>query len=375
MTDGISTTTTLVCDSPDVPDRVCSVEGCVRVPRSRHQTLCDMHYRRLRMHGSVGGAEALKKPTAGVPCSVEGCDRRRASSSGLCLMHYQRFIRNGAAGSAEALRKPAAGVPCSVDGCNRTTKSKGLCNLHYDRLLKGKPVGGPDRLVARPYVDCECSVDGCKGTVRALGYCGLHYARHLNGRPIGGVGRLVARKGEQSVCSVADCNRIAESLGHCNLHRTRSRRGIPLDAPIRGASPSRCIDENGYVDVQVPEGTPGAYKKPTGTRWLMLEHRYVMQQKLGRPIQARIETVHHINGNRQDNRIENLELWSSRHPSGQRVQDKVAFAIEMLTLYPMFIGLDLVDQAALKTILDRVRGIGENSATRKRSIRRPSGSA
>jgi len=57
-----------------------------------------------------------------------------------------------------------------------------------------------------------------------------------------------------------------------------------------------------------------------------------MEEVLGRPLRTG-ETVHHKNGVRDDNRPENLELWSTAQPYGQRVADKILYAKEILSLY------------------------------------------
>lgn len=73
---------------------------------------------------------------------------------------------------------------------------------------------------------------------------------------------------------------------------------------------------------------PNTYKYISGKA----EHRLVMERHIGRKLEAH-ENVHHINGVRHDNRIENLELWSTSQPAGQRIEDKVAWAKKLLALY------------------------------------------
>ena len=87
-----------------------------------------------------------------------------------------------------------------------------------------------------------------------------------------------------------------------------------MDAEYSKHSPAFHISsaQNGYVKIKRPD-----------LKW-QLEHHYVMEQHIGRAIYPH-ENVHHKNGQRADNRLENLELWSTHQPTGQRVADKLAW--------------------------------------------------
>ena len=88
----------------------------------------------------------------------------------------------------------------------------------------------------------------------------------------------------------------------------------------------RILEKNGYISIWKPD------HPNCRTAGYVHEHRYVMSEYLGRPLE-RHENVHHINGDRADNRIENLELWTTQQPSGQRVEDKINWAIKFLKEY------------------------------------------
>ena len=75
----------------------------------------------------------------------------------------------------------------------------------------------------------------------------------------------------------------------------------------------RITNEHGYVLLRVPRGTLGTL---TGKPQWILEHRHVVQQHLGRKLES-WESVHHINGDRGDNRFENLQIRRERHGKHQ----------------------------------------------------------
>lgn len=80
----------------------------------------------------------------------------------------------------------------------------------------------------------------------------------------------------------------------------------------RGGKPF--LNVHGYMLVRVP-GHPMA-------NWdnRVLEHRLVMSNHLGRPL-LRTEIVHHINGVKTDNRIENLEILSLSEHSKHHIKE------------------------------------------------------
>lgn len=125
-------------------------------------------------------------------------------------------------------------------------------------------------------------------------------------------------------CEFKGCKNNGHSLGLCPAHYQQQRRGVPLK-PLREAT-GTYINSDGYVVVYVPE------RSDAPKNGWMMEHRVVMADFLGRGLYDN-ENVHHINGKRDDNRLENLELWMSSQPSGQRAQDLYDWALTLTRQY------------------------------------------
>jgi HNH endonuclease len=149
----------------------------------------------------------------------------------------------------------------------------------------------------------KCSIEGCENVYSCRGYCMKHH-------------REAFPRGE---CKFEGCDRLWTTQGWCNMHYHRFKNhGDPSITLINAAG-------QGHVDVS-------GYRRHKINGKSIMEHRMVMEQHIGRSLLP-CENVHHKNGDTLDNRIENLEIWNTSQPAGQRPNDKIIYALEILATY------------------------------------------
>jgi len=145
--------------------------------------------------------------------------------------------------------------------------------------------------------DGICYAEGCRTQAKVKKLCASHYYRM---RKYGHFDR--------PGCSVDECENPAAkyrngvSTGFCDDH-------------LVAQEGSRSINGDGYALVK----KDGRFQA---------EHRIVMEAHLGRELRKG-ENVHHRNGVRDDNRLENLELWFTAQPYGQRVTELLDYMFEV----------------------------------------------
>jgi len=235
---------------------------------------------------------------------------------------------------------------CRFEGCTNTTKkgAKGFCFNHYMATRRGQidvETGEelrPPKRVRSYGPGARCIVPECGSRPVGRGLCSAHWQRWKKGEDVGvkvpeaDSGKSLASYPKAAECKVPGCERRPVNRWMCNKHAIQRQAGIIdedgnklREKKNRGRLPKGYRTyQRGYLK-KMCKGHPNADKDG-----YVLEHRLVMEEHVGRYLTAD-EVVHHINGTRDDNRIENLQLRTKKsHGYGHEPIQNVEEAITVL---------------------------------------------
>lgn len=249
-------------------------------------------------------------------CSIDTCNKV-SSRAGMCFGHYKKKLKYGDPLHGKKHPRNEQGL-CLVEGCQKPYTAKGLCCMHWNRLRRTGKIGTAGKIARVTHIRTSCLALGCSAFSRHANLCIGHYRQSRNTR---------------KECSVSGCKDRYSAKGYCKFHY---KRNLAFGDPLAGAPRRkhrnlsighRIVTYHGYVMILV--GRDNIHANKYRYAW---EHRMVMGEHLGRRLYD-FENVHHKDGNRQNNALENLELWVTMQPSGQRPSDLVEYAKRILSLY------------------------------------------
>ena len=178
---------------------------------------------------------------------------------------------------------------CKIESCSNeiNIKQVELCWKHYKQQYRANKLE-----IRRPVVDKSklCIAEGCERSQQTKeGYCLMHYKRFKR------TGNVILTKNFQKDKECLYCDKkigLQGAKGMCSRHyQIHKLHGNPLHVENKRSLP----------------GSSGYFRDRDG----ISIHRKLYEEFLGRKLTAK-EVIHHIDGNKTNNKINNLYLCKDK---------------------------------------------------------------